>query len=349
MAKTKKTTKTARRKQAQRVPRVNLPRSLRLTPTGVSLAAYHAALSDPFASPPTFIPTDSRPGTFVHKRLITLISGPGQENFALRIWSGGPNEWKATMFRGTATTPYADAIAEVQDTDGKMRVVGAAIRVTDIGRADDLGGLATLTNTQSSTNTHDHITRVIFKKSATVHYKPLFPTDYTWYGGNESTDNDAYGNYYREISVKLSSAVQSSSFVEYVLIYENDKLMDQLEGAANYHIGKRVTTHDAGPGTKQVARHATMNHKQRDVDMRNHNHTRGPSYLQRLSEGVRAASETGATVMGITETLNPGSISGPFKQYIGFGQATAAEMYAAASDALPAIEAASEFAPLMIL
>lgn len=345
MAKTKKNTNQNNRK---RVVRASIPRALRLTPTGASLAAYHAALSDPFASPPTFIPTGSRPGTFVHKRLITLVSTLDQNEFKLKLVSNGNDEWKVVFTSGIAGGQVS-TINWINDSGGKFRIVGAAIRVTDIGRADDAGGLATLTNGTTLSGMHNHTSKMIFKKAVTVHYKPVFPSDFTWYGGDLAYDNDGYGNFERSIEVMLDPAVASKSFVEYVLLYENDKLMPALEGAANYHIGKRADTHDAGPGTKQVARHASLNHKQRDIDMRNHNHVRGPSYIQRLSDGVRAATETGATVMGVVESLSPGTVSGPFKQYLGLGQATEAEMYGAAADAIPALEAATEFAPLMML
>lgn len=344
MAKTKKNTQVTRRKRA---PRALIPRAVKLTPTGTSLAAYHAALSDPFASPPTFIPIGSRPGTFVHKRLVTAVTEPGENHFSIRMWSQGSSAWKISAYHGTNAPQTMDA--QCNSVNGKVRLVSAAIRVTDLGRADALGGLATLTNSCSIPNSHDHSERYIYKKSVTAHYKPLFPTDYTWYSGNDATDNDDYGDVTRQISVELAGAVDTKSLVEYVFLFEADELLPPLEGAMNYLVGKKQTTHDAGPGAKHVARHASTNHKQRDIDMRNHNQARGPSYIKRLADGVRAAAESGATVMGVVETLNPGSVSGPFKEFLGLGSATEAEMMSAAANSLPMLEAAMDFAPMALL
>lgn len=342
MAKAKKNSKITRQKRVRRAP---IPRALRLTPTGASLAAYHAALSDPFASPPTFIPIGSRPGTFVHKRLVTTVADAGVTNFAIRLWTQGPNEWKIGFYAGVSDIRSEQLL----DAHGKMRIVGAAVRVTDIGKLANMGGLATLANTSSLLGTHDHESRVLFRKSATVHYKPIFPSDFVWFGGNEGSDNDGYGDISREISINIDAAVESKTFVEFVVLFENDEQFSPIEGAANYLVGRRVHTHDGGPEAKQVAHHAVAGHKQREVDMRNHNAARGPSYIQRLAEGVKAAAETGATVMGVVENLAPGALSGPFKEYLGLGAATEAEMVEAASDALPMLEAAMDFAPMAIM
>lgn len=345
MAKTKKNTQNQpRRKRLARVP---IPRALKLTPTGASLAAYHAALSDPFSSPPTFIPTGSRPGTFVHKRLITHVASAGHNYFCLKLWSQSATAWKITAFDGT--NGPQNIIGQVISNPGKVRIVGAAVRVSDIGRADSLGGIAACVNASTQIGTNPHVEQHLYKRSVTSYFKPVFASDFTWYSGNDANGNDDFGNIQREVIVTIDGAVDTKSFVEFVVLFENDELMAPIEGAANYLVGRRAATTDSGPATKHIARHASTNHKQRELDMRNHNKARGPTYIQRLTEGVRAAAETGATVMGVVETLSPGSVSGPFKEYLGLGQATESEMMGAAADSLPLLEAAMDFTPMALL
>jgi len=351
MAKTKKkNTKPARQRRVRQAP---IPRALRLTPTGASLAAYHAALSDPFASPPTFIPIGTRPGTFVHKRLITTVAAEGVTKFTIKLSSNASSHWAIDMlldgqnFNGDNWLMEGDS--HVIDQEGKVRIVGAAVRVTSLGRAENSGGLATLINHSSLQGTHSHKSNVIYNKAVTAHYKPIFPADFSWYGGNNSSDNDGYGDIYRDISVKLDPAVASKSFVEFVVLFENDEQMQQIEGHSDFLVGRRVHTHDSGPEAKQIAQRAVAGHRQRPVDMRNHNSARGPSYMQRLADGVKAATETGATVMGVVENLAPGVLSNTFKEYVGLGAATEAEVLGAATEALPMLEAAIDFAPLAIM
>lgn len=322
-------------------------RTVRLTPKGASLALYHAALSDPFSSPATFVPHGTRPGTFVHKRMHTYVAPSSETNFRIRLWSQGAQEWKIGMYGGT--TALMQLHSQVISNPGKCRIVGAAVRVTDIGQADSLGGLATLYNTHSEPTFHDHKHYTLFKKSVTAYFKPVYPTDYTWYGGNTVTDNDGYGGLMRDFGVELNAAVNTKSFVEYCIIFEADEQIPELEGSGNYLVSRKMNTHDAGPDAKAVAQKAIDNMKQRNVDMSNHASARGPTHPHRVREGIKAAAETGATVMGVTETISPGSVSGPFKRFLGLGEATGAEIEATAAEALPMLEAAGEYLPLALL
>lgn len=323
------------------------PRSVRLTRTGASLAAYHAALSDPFSSPPMFIPFGTRPGTFVHKRLHTYVAPSTETAFTLRLWSQGASEWKVGMYGGTLSTPILHS--QMISNPGHIRIVGAAVRVSDIGQSDQLGGLATLSNTHSESTFHDHSNYAMYKKSVTAHYTPAFPTDYLWYSGDGAEANDGYGGFHREITVALDAAVATKSFVEWVVIFEADEQLAQIEGSGNYLVAKKMQTHDAGAATKQVANSAGKHQKQRNIDMRDHTSAKGPSHVKRVLDGVKSAAETGATVMGVTETVKPGSVSGPFKRFLGLGEAAESEMSVAAEDALPLLESTSEFLPLALL
>lgn len=341
--------KAGNRRASAREPRARKPasRTVRLTPKGASLALYHAALSDPFSSPATFVPHGTRPGTFVHKRMHTYVSPVTETYFSMRLWSQSANEWKLGFYGGTLSVPILHS--QMISNPGHCRIVGAAIRVTDIGKSDSLGGLATLSNTHSETTFHDHSSYSLFKKSVTAHYKPVFPTDFTWFGGNGASANEGYGGFTREISVSLNAAENSKSFVEYCVIFEADEQLAEIEGSGNYLVSRKMVTHDAGPDTKNIAHKAISDMKQRAVDMSNHVSAKGPSHAARVKEGLKSAAETGATVMGVTETLHPGSVSGPFKRFLGLGEATGAEIETASAEALPMLEAAGEFLPLALL
>lgn len=319
-----------------------VPRNVRLTPTGASLGLYHAALSDPFSSPATFIPFETRPGTYVHKRLLARVSPSVDTSFRIEMKSAAADEWGIDLYSGTSHLTYFGA------NPGHARIVGAAIRVTDIGQADTTGGLATLRNTHSETTFDDHKTHALYRKSVTAYYKPVFATDYLWFGGNAATANDGYGGYTRTVSVTLDPAVATKSFVEYAVIFESDSAQVELEGAGNYMSNRRARTHDAGAHAKRVARHSITNMKQRPIDMHNHSHVRGPSHIHRVIEGVKASAETGATVAGVAETLRPGTVSSPFARFLGLGEATEAELATAAGEAIPMFETAGEFLPLLL-
>jgi hypothetical protein len=232
---------------------------------------------------------------------------------------------------------------------GHCRIVAAAVRVTDIGQADSHGGLATLSNTHTESTFHNHSSYALYKKSVTAHFKPVFPTDYTWFSGNGVEANEGYGGFMREVLVTLNAAVNTKSFVEYCVIFEADEQLAEQEGSGNYLVSRKVMTHDAGAETKSVAHKAISYMKQRAVDMGNHVSAKGPSHSSRVKEGIKSAAETGATVMGVTEAVQPGSISGPFKRFLGLGEATAAEIESASTEALPMLEAAGEFLPLALL
>jgi len=266
-------------------------RKVRLTPKGASLALYHAALSDPFSSPATFIPHGTRPGTFVHKRFSTYIAPPTETNFMIRLWTQADNEWKLGLYGGTLAAPILHS--QIISNPGKCRIVGAAVRVTDIGQADSLGGLATLYNRHTESTLHDHNHYSLYKKSVTSHFKPVYPTDFTWFGGKTIADNDGYGDYKRTVGVKLNAAVNTKSFVEYCVIFEADEQMTEIEGSGNYLVSRKMTTHDAGADAKSVAYKAMDYMKQRAVDMNNHVSAKGPTHPQRVREGIKSAAETG--------------------------------------------------------
>lgn len=348
MAKKKNTQNKKQPPQARAVQsRMPLPRAVRLTRAGASLAAYHAALADPFSSPPTYIPLGTRPGTFVHKRLKTYVAPSTESYFSIKLWSQGANEWKVGFYGGSWSTRILHS--QMISNPGHMRIVGAAVRVTDIGQQDQTGGLATLMNTHSETTFHDHSEYALYKKSVTAYFQPVYATDYIWFSGNDPAGNDGYGGFSRETAVVLNAANASSSFVEYVLIFEADEQLAEIEGSGNYLVSRKMETHDAGPATKQVAQRASRSQQQRPIDMRNHSRSKGPSHTKRVLDGVKAASETGATVMGVTEAINPGSVSGPFKRFLGLGEATEAELADAAGEAMPLLEAAAEYLPLALI
>ena len=348
MAKKKNTQNKKQPQQGRAVQsRMPLPRAVKLTRAGASLAAYHAALADPFSSPPTYIPLGTRPGTFVHKRLHTYVAPTTESFFSIKLWSQSANAWKVSFYGGSLGTPILHQ--QMISNPGHVRIVGAAVRVTDIGQQDQTGGLATLKNTHSETTFHDHSEYALYKKSVTAHFQPVFATDYIWFSGNDPAGNDGYGGFSREIAVALNAANASKSFVEYVLIFEADEQLADIEGSGNYLVSRKMETHDAGPAAKQVAQSASRSQQQRPIDMRNHTRSKGPSHTKRVLDGLKAASETGATVMGVTETVKPGSVSGPFKRFLGLGEATEVELAGAASEALPLLEATADFLPLALI
>jgi hypothetical protein len=326
-----------KRKKQPAVQRVSPPRMVRLTPEGASLALYHAGLSDPFSSPPIHIPYGTRQGTYTHKLLMNYVGGTTDTSFKIRFWAQSADEWKLSLYAG------ATLIRNIHMPSGHARMVGAAIRVTDIGRNDTLGGLATLVNDAGIPNFKTNSEVAMFRKTVTAFYKPIFATDYIWFSGNGEDANEGYGNVDRTVSVTLDAAVDTKSFVEFVVLLEADSQYPDSQSSGNYIVNKKIATPDAGPITKSVAIKAKF--IQRAIDMSNHVATKGAQHHKRVLEGVKAAAASGATAMGITHAAKTGT----FSKFLGLGEATEVELAAASADAIPVIESAAEFLPLMLL
>jgi hypothetical protein len=259
--------------------------------------------------------------------------------------AGSLNGWSLDFKRGTRPLPVN--IFSISETNGKARIVGAAVRVTSLARADEVGGLATARQQHTSFSLQDTKHYKQYKRSATAHWSPMYPTDFTWYGGDESSDNDDYGGFQRFASLEITPAVASNVFVEYVVLFETDQDQNTVTSPGNYTIGGRRVTHDAGEVTKDVARRPI--HKEKPMNPLTHSNFKGPDHHKRVVDGVKVAMETGTSALAVTEAVKPGSVTGSLSKFLSLGEATEAEISAAAADALPALEAAYEFAPLALM
>lgn len=320
-------------------------RNVSLTPTGASLALYHAALSDPFHSPPMYIPYDTRLGTRCYKRFYAGTFDSTNTYFRVGLESNSANGWDLRFYSGTKAAPAS--FYTLGGSTGKVRITSAAIRVTNLGRNDELGGLSTVRQENSLQTALETKSFQRFRQHVTAHWKPTFANDLLWYGGNEASDNDSYGNFTRYVSTEITSAVATSKFVEFCIIFETDLDINDVISPGNYTVGGTRFTHDAGEAAKDVARRPL--HKEKPMHPMTHSHVKGPDHHKRVIDGVKAAMETGASAMAVTEAVKPGTTSSAFKKFLSLGEATEAEMSAAAADALPALEAAYEFAPLAIM
>jgi len=303
------------------------PGPLRMSLEGAALASYHAALSDPFASPGAPIPSDVRPETHVvkvFKRVMaTACAG------AIIDYKGNTHHDNNIELKHKSSGVWVvDWVIPAGVSNRRSRIVGAAIRLTTGDTTDNLGGFVTCSNAHSQRGDYEETSR--FGREKTAFFKPVFSDDYEWRSG-QGADDAEMDNLSRAVKLTLDHAV--AAMVDFAVIYEVDgpAAVTQVHSSNEFISSGRVGSYDTGPHGKNVGRLTKY------VERPSHAHdsaatNRHALLGKHLTKGLELATEVGATAMVAPAAIQKAS---GFARALMYGEEAVVGAAEAASAAMP--------------
>lgn len=298
---------------------------------GAALASYHAALSDPFASPGAPIPSDVRPETHVVK-IFKRVMASNCTSAAIEYKASSNSGTQIAFKHMVAGAWVTDLLRAVGVDHKRSRIVGAAVRLTNGDTTDQLGGFVSCTNAHTTRDDYLEVSR--FGREKTAFFKPVFSDDYEWRSG-DGTDDAEMDNATRTLGLTVDHAV--SAMIDFAVIFEVDgpAAVSQVTSSSEFITANRVGSFETGPHGKNLGRLTKF------VDRPAHAHdsvntSRHALLGKHLAKGLELATEVGATAM-----VAPAAI----KKATGF---TRALMYREEA-VVGATEAASAAMPLLLM
>lgn len=266
----------------------------------LSLAKYHAALSDPFISDATGIPDGAPAVTFKGKVEDRVVLSSGTRAIARMDVDAYTLERKITfsysMDGGSVYVPLANQLTY----SGEGRIVAAGIRLTYAGRRDALGGMATSSNSANddSVFTPTHFKR--FDGTGVALWEPYRLTDFEFHGAyQDGRDGPEDRKRYLTLDVE-SSGNLVGSMLEFVVIYETERPPSApvIQYGTAYPLHHYIPSSNKSAGSHHVANIATRMTKIPRSIKQSNQYSRLSHYKEMLVNGIKHATE----VMGVAST-----------------------------------------------
>jgi len=301
---------------------------MRMSLEGAALASYHAALSDPFASPGAPIPSDVRPETHIVKVFKRVMAtGCTQASIFYRATSPTSNNFELVHQSGGAWV--TDMVVPAGVDNRRSRCVAAAVRITSGDTNDNLGGFATCTNVHTGRGDYAETSR--FGREKTAFFKPVFSDDYEWRSGSGADDSEM-DNHQRSITLVIDHAV--SAMIDFTVIFEVDGpsfTAVPTTTADTFLSNTKVSSYETGPHGKNIGRLT------KHVDRSAHAHdsagtSRHALLAKHLTKGLELATEVGATAMVAPAAIKKAS---GFARALMYGEEAVVGAAEAASSAMP--------------
>lgn len=282
-----------------RAPKSQL-RVQRLPVGALSLAKYHAALSDPFVSEPVGIP-DGAPAVTVKGKcfdMIAVSNSSSVDQLDVELTMMKTQTETSIVFKHGQNGATKVTLPNSVTWKGEGRIVSAGIRVIYGGRRDALGGITTTQNSAGDDSTFKPGHFKKFTGTAVALWEPYRLTDFEFhsgYGDNREEPQDRT----RSVLLNISSAGDlRGSLIEFVVLYETEA---HPTSPALNHVSlpmhTYVPTTNRSAGSHHVANIAKrMTNTPRAANSGISTHTRMTHYKDMLVDGIKHATE----IMGVT-------------------------------------------------